>query len=902
MSDSPVSIDDDLRTHLLLWMVVHHLLSAPLVRELAAAMVDTASAGSLRLEDIVEEVAPVGSPDTSSWHIRTRSTESTLADHLARLILHMIWQGDDVPFPAQDGMDRDGARWFADLRAAFILSSADINTSFHTIGEEDDSSPLARLELIIGHLREAVHGGGPFDAATILSSVGNECPAILHALLAKHLGDLCGDADRWDLAHDLYEHAQTALRQETRPEWRETAQATFWITKQCIAMSVWHLEGPGRAADLLETMVFERELGSDPLPVLNASFDLLNARVSSEVLFPGLNDRRAASLMSPQLLHSHDLQNALTYSEGARFRDAHRWFWATLRRQVALGGATSSRQTKAHYGRSIIDEVEAALDRSRQPEDFVLAARLLVEGGQVGQIEAARWTERLLEAYLDDRILDGLEASVKRAPGMEVERTMALLTLYREWLQSLSSESTVLAERMLRYLAQLAAERTHAGRTSVDVGGQALKAVRRIGTVRPEFRRLIGADLLRTVEAVIGRWGMLPVAEAIETAAVYVDGVDPQIASLLTYRTIAIVEGLPEDAAWPVTQAASRVVGSGFADRLAASDATFAKRRASALVRLALSSRMDRAALMYLLRDVDPSVVDEQVDAEGIRDLVRDLGVSAGEVTSSGATAAIHALLVAPKVSGRQGIEAALDGLDKIIRSAARPRPAPGFQNAYDPILLLAATWRQIADDLGSSQEDFREELGQLVEPLRVLWEQAAGRPLIFAGFAIPPRTAPDAVRVHNWTYATLEFLGSLGSPNALRAALRDAERNQALTDPMSVARAKHAAEGGGFDPSVLGSERPSAFYAALGQRLVSVLVRDDARASDQVEVLLNRCMEVGPRGEDAALLLEARRRSIRLDPNSGSVADYLARVRQDPRLRLSLTPLLHDTMAEPMN
>ncbi len=881
----------EFRNKLLHWIVVHHLLPANLLRELASTMVACASEDRLSLDQLLEELRPQGPMATSSWFVASAGHGDVFADHLSRLVMTMIWRGDEIPFPPQTGLGDRDAGWIRALHAALALSSSDLSTAPAEMSVELE--PVRDLVDAMSRLRDAVASESLVEAVSELRELDHS--PVLRGLLAKHMGDLCGDADRWDLASAFYGSAERALAEPADEAWTEFTGTVRDLVCQSRGMAALHIDGPQKAVAILDQLLSSATLREAPLPVLNATFDLLHARVATEPLTGSWTERRAAALITPQLLSSLDLENALTYSENAKFRDAHRWFWATLRRQTALGGATDSRRTKGYYGRSVIEEVAANQERYHLAEQFALGVRLLVEGGQTEPAERTRWTESLVDAYLNSQVLDQLKRLVGRAPGVSVERTMVVTVLYREWLAVLPAESDRLAADILRALTQTATTGNYAGLSNVDTGGLALKALGRIGTERPEFRHLVGGALVEAVDVITGRWGPLPVSEAIETAAIFVDGLEPEVVEALAFRVMDLVDRLQPEAFWPVIRAASRLLGSDAVARFAATNDRFARRRSHALIRLALNSQSEHTSLMYLLRDVDPSVIDEQVDAEALQGIVAGLRERARDTASSGATAYIHALLVAPKVSSAGGIEDALAGLATLIGSAIRHRPAPAFQNGYEPVLLLAAHGDSIAADLGIAVDAFHTRLAGLLDELAAMWRVAAQRPLIFAGFSIPPRSAPDRVTVHNWTFATLAFARSLGREDLIEPLIDAAQGNDALKDAISVARAVQttAAAGQELDLDAVGSERPNAFYAALGQRLLDLSNEPAHAASDKVRVLLGRCMEVGPRGEDAALLLAAHGRGIRLDPTARIVTTYLAKIRGDQRLRLTLSPLL---------
>lgn len=895
MADDPSEIRmREFRERPLHWVVVHHLLDAGLLRELAAAIVERCSGGTLRLSDLFEEDLPAGRQDTADWSVAAREVEGEFAYFLARFITTIIWRGDDAPHPPQ-GLAKAETGWVHALNAAFELSWSDLDTmSSEEVGVDLDSG-IGSLAAALAAARDTLGSGSTvFFGLVDAASVG--APSLLSSLLTKHVGDLFADVDRWDLSIACYRRAENRLSDELG--WTSATAATRQIVAQSIAMATWHREGPEAAAGMLETLVAGADLATSPLPVLNATFDLMNASMARGSFSTAWNNRRSATLQAPLLLNSHHLDNALTYASAGRFRDAHRWFWATLRRQTALGGTVQSSVTKGHYGRSIINEVEAVLGRDRRPEGFAMGVRLLVESGRTELAEATEWSDRLVEAYVDAAALDRMRAIAVRSPGMAIERSLVATTLQRQWLLVLPRESEGVARDMLSDLVARARDGAHTGMSSTNTGGLALKALKDIGLERPEFRGLVGDNLVTLFDVMVRGRGPVPVSETMETLAQFIDGVDEATARELCVRTIGLVGELPPNAFWPVTQAASRILGSDAASRLGRANETFQRDRSIALVKLALNSTSEHVSLLYLLRDVDPTVVHSQLDADGLDAIVGGIRERARDNTSSAATANIHALLVAPKVSGMAGVEDAMEGLESILRSAEKDRPSPSLQNAYEVLLLLARTGDRIGEESGRPAE-FRQRARELLAPLVGVWRVAAKRPLIFAAFSLPPRSSPDRVIVHNWAFASLEFAWWLDATGDVERAIDVASADGPLLEGVSVARAVQGVVAPVLDAGKVAAERADAFYAALGERLASMGDRQDPEAAANLRVLLNRSMELGPRGEDAALLASARGMGVWLEAEAAPVVAYTAKLRRDPRLRLSLSPLLRAALAQ---
>ena len=114
---------------------------------------------------------------------------------------------------------------------------------------------------------------------------------------------------------------------------------------------------------------------TDLLAPVNAIPDFLSAAYTSEESWSS-PDTRVSVLFAPQLLDAHNLSTALRSSADQDYSDTYRWFWAVLRRQIALGSATYSRHTKGYYGRCIINSLVQQKMERRGPATFWDGVRL----------------------------------------------------------------------------------------------------------------------------------------------------------------------------------------------------------------------------------------------------------------------------------------------------------------------------------------------------------------------------------------------------------------------------------------------------------------------------------------------------------------------------------------------
>ncbi len=891
MSDPTAIRHRDFREHHLLWLVVRHYLPADLLRELCAATVDAVSDGSVVLADLCEEQLSGDASPLANWAVRPKSVQGGLRAYLQRFLQVVVWQGDQEPGIYEKDVSAAELTAMKAVEAALTIALADLSSIRHLAKRVETSPSIERFVESVVRLKGSLDASDAVET-DVAPLVVSDSP--LAAILVKHLGDLCGDADRWDAALQLYDNANSLLGGCTAPSWCDLRKALVSMVTQSRATALRFTRGPAAAKLALEPLLDDAAIDQDPVAVFNATLDQMAVRYAVEPL-DSSPDRRSAIVFAPQLLNAHPLSNALSHWADRRFSDAHRWFWAVLRRQIAFGSSTSSRQTKAYFGSSLIDGVDAKLSDDRSPSDFALAVRLLVESGQHEFVQKSTWRAELVESYVDLACAEAAITVSRRHKGSESERTLVVLALFDKWLKALPSDQVTTAGVMMRCLADQVGGRETDSYRHRDISAAALKAIKSVGAARPEFRTISTSVVTNAILAILDRGKLMEISEALETAQVYINDFDAEKLQTIADRIATIVEAADDGAApWPMARSALAFLSSRAVMQRAAPDVAFRKRIATVLLRLSLENESEHETIMYLLRELDPALVDGQVDSEKLDAIVAVLCKHAAETNSSGAAGAMHALLIAPAVAKRAGVEAALAGLRAVLEAAGSARPNLAFMNAYQPLLLLAQCRDELARGLALSEADVTGMVLPLLPLVKKVWETAAEHPRIFCGFAIPSSTTPNAVLVHNWTFASLDFAKSLGDLPAMTAAMTNAAQRPELAKPIAVARAARVSAGDPelFDRDAISVERREAFYAALGQRLV--LLRDltaDTR-TEATRTLLDRCLQIGPDGLDAGLFLAALEWQIQIDRKSPNAIGYRARLLNDRVLRLGLTPL----------
>jgi hypothetical protein len=145
---------------------------------------------------------------------------------------------------------------------------------------------------------------------------------------------------------------------------------------------------------------------------------------------------------------------------------------------------------------------------------------------------------------------------------------------------------------------------------------------------------------------------------------------------------------------------------------------------------------------------------------------------------------------------------------------------------------LLSRERDRIAKLFVSDLQSWEEAQSSLTNAVCDLWGRVAKRPLIFSGFAIPPKTRADRAVVHNWTFATLAFAETYDQLEVIRKAMEPAWRAEDLADGMASGSAARPRAGDDnlLDPASFTKEPADAFYMKLGERLLMLEESEQTR------------------------------------------------------------------------
>jgi hypothetical protein len=887
-----------LQENVLAWITLRHFLTAGLIRQLSSIIVKEMGDDQLELQQLFEElVVNDDAKGLESWIVRPRDVTGPLADYLQRRITGFVWETDDDIFVQGNETHRIGLTPKT-IEDAIKVSATDLTMA---------PTLIAKVEFPVGQSINAIvecfkvlgAPQGAQDPATLPASIMGVCNRVempLAAVAIKHFGDMCADADDWNIAVELYRTAQRRLTDFTHPAWTDYRLLLLQITEQSIAAGVRVTAGSDQAAAALSGALDKSDLDASPLFFLNASHDVTVASLLGEKSLGVWRDRRAALLFPPLVQKSHDISSALQPWLAKEPSQAIRYFWQTLRRQIALGSASESRTTKAYYASCVLDELIKIEDRHGSPTSFWMAVRLLLESGESKWAENIVWKETIVQSYVDERMVEQVRTHANRHSGSTLERLNVAIEIFKGWLETISPDRSAVAKSLLLFIAHVAEKWPSSFFGTRNVGGRALEILGSLALSRPELRSIVASQVITTVAAKLredGFWSGK--SEALKTAVSYLDALNRDDMARLLSAVLSLLDSMdPSKDFWPIVQPAIDILVSEESRDFSKADATFKGRLLSTVLRFGIQQKTEHARLLFYLHDFDLATITDEDTLRGLKEVVSDVCEHAGQINASNALQNINALLLAPKVSGPAGIKSALDALTRILRSISEGRPSISFAHAYEALRIIADRWQQIAADAAFDEREFYSQLIEMLPLVKSAWKRAEQLPSVFASFAIPPSTKPNSIIVHNWAFASLAFAQSLNDRASMLATLEEAAKAPALQDGIALARATRLTAGDRerLDSDQIRSESRETFYRALGSRLVVLHSVEEGLRRSIVQALLDQCLKLGPRGIDAAVFLLATQNGANV-MSPIDYSDYEKRLVNNRELRVVLSPLV---------
>ena len=152
--------------------------------------------------------------------------------YLQDLVRSFVWQNDRSPGYLGHDVSPTEAATIKAIEKALALSHGDLTSVGSSQFAQSMPEPLQALASSIVNLRSLAHPATPEALDAIVQVAISGVDKLPSAVLVKHLGDLCGDVDRWDVAAILYAHAETILSAVNDPAWCAFVSALHTIILQ----------------------------------------------------------------------------------------------------------------------------------------------------------------------------------------------------------------------------------------------------------------------------------------------------------------------------------------------------------------------------------------------------------------------------------------------------------------------------------------------------------------------------------------------------------------------------------------------------------------------------------------------------------------------------------------------
>lgn len=873
------------------WIVVRHLLSASLVRELLEAAVSVASDGRFALGDLVDDKAAGDGSALDMWALRLKPVEDKFGRYLQEFVRAIVWQGD-ARYPIDPDWHEPDRSAIQLIAAAELVSSTDLSHGGQLADLPGSAPQLAPFLECLRSTRELASTPAS-QADSALALCRRHFPdAPLRALVIKHLGDLLVDAECWASAETYYVAAAASAGAIPDGPWRELRAYLSEAVSLSIAAVRRAVAGPTAALESLREIEARARQEGSWTGLANVAEDLFDASFSAGV-FENVRDLRVAVLFSPTMATEHHLARAFENWHERRYDDAYRWFWAVLRRQIALGAARTARYTKSLYARCLIEGAHARFESVREVETIRLGIRMLIESGAPKSAEYVEWSDNVVASAIDRSTIDFALSATTTAPGYEAQRISVLLILMTKWTEKLQVEGEDTARHIISTISHYARKGQTSPYSDNNVRAGALKALLKIAQSNPEFCALAPAEVMSAALHGLRDGSPISQGDALKVAAEYAGAIEVDHLVEFTEATIELLAANASNSAGTIVAGPALSYLHELYRRPDATSYTALRERVAKTLLDLTRANAAQAAYLAVLQGLDPAHANELSDPSRLQSIIAALRENAMATNSSAAASNAAALLDAAGLVGWDAVESALVSLSRIISSAVNGRPAAAFGSAYRPLMSLARHLPTLGEVYPSHHEAIDKYCREILDNLIAMWRRSRDEPLIFRGFAIPLPTVPNRTIVHNWAFGSLFFSRMGKGESEMRQAITTAAENSELKEALAVAFAVEApVDVLGPPPSDKAEmQTRGAFYAALGRKLIAIAAMPEDARPAPIRAMLEQCYRMGPKGEDAAVFLMALSLGI-VAGSTPEATNYGRRLENDRSLRLSVGPL----------
>lgn len=877
------------RSSWLCWLALNHFMTAGMVRNLAAILVEEVSGGKLSLADLFDEWLVGNGTCVESWVTKPKPVTGRLELFLQNGVRNLVWQNDKSSVSGNPELVELTRIPPALIDYAINLGASDFKFS-PKLSEELSLNyypELASLDEALQFSKKVFELPQTHNLADLFEIVNN-LPLILKATVLKHLGDLFVDEDLWQQALTIYSFIEIPDGTDESSDYLDYSDCLRSSTQLSISAARLALEGAGAKPFELETFAMGTKNKDPQIHVINGSLDEYRAKSELDNFS---HDTRGSVLLAPALHISISLDRALSSWHDGQYQRAHEKFWALLRRQISLGLFTDVLSTKGYYAQCLIDGLSK--NKIEGSANFDLGLRLLVESENIQSAQSIEWNESTVEQFVNVGHIELLNGYASSAPARAVYRSGVVVDLLGSWALKLPSNSVDIARECLRSLVRYGKMSESSIWRNIDYSTKALKAIKEIGKLRPEFCNLVEVEVGELVTSKFNDNGFWTGrAEAFELATEF-----SHAFSEVTLRNVLIgaLETLddidPAKEFWVVVRPALNLITSQRSSDFAKLHLDLGERIIQTILRFG-AQRTEYANVLISLHNFAPELLQSENVKLTLKSAIDEILAQANIINSSGVTSYIAALLVSPRLVGESGISRALDGIDLILASANSDHVSLGFTSVYNLLMHFSSNVESIAIDAAMESKNLTDRLALFFERITDIWKVASTKPGIFADFSFASSPPPNKTHVHNLAMAYLVIANKLNLSALARDRLKIAQENLLLKSGITLALASLMAEEVvELSAQDLENEGREEFYSNMGRRLIAVY---KWKSKSVAEALLSRVLFLGPRPEDAAVLSAIVNLEITLPSTTKfALEDYRKRVDADRKYRLLLGPLL---------
>lgn len=872
------------------WICLQHFLPSHFLRELLVHVVQQVSSGTLELKDLFVDSLTGTPSELEIWAAHPKLANSDLGYNLQLQIRALMWMNDllidSSPGDSQSPANRA-------LTAALKLGQMDLSADPRYVQRLQGQARQDTFNHVINAIRTLLEGTpnereqSPFE---LIKEHISLLPAPLDMLLLKHAGDLLADADSWGGASSLYSMAFSFL-DRTPSLWDDLASSVRSVLVQSIAAANYVLNGAEHAEESLNEHLRNEDLHSNPLLLCNATADALMAGYR-RVPPSSAPDRRPAVMLPPLLIESHCVGDALRADVNGNDEVAHRLFWATLRRQFALGSSGERKETQRLYATSLLK----SLEKNPSGELFRMGCSLLIDSGDSKIIEKISWSEDVVTRFVNIDLVALVKRKQTAYPKVSIERGRVVAALFKEWLLVIDAQQRDIADQMLSEIARLAKHGDSSFYAWADLLSPCIAVLKEIAKRRPEFAEIaarhvveITLDVLKSTEARF--W--TATSRTLEVTQLYLNYFETTAQREILTAVVDLLRKFDGDVMWPIMDPALSILYSDAAYRACEEDDELGMAIVNTLVEYGSQREREQAQFLANFQYFPPRLLNSQKVRARLDAVIESVNAGLSS-RSSIAIGKIQSFLLVPSLVGLERVCNAVQALNDLLAPVITPPYHHFIPETYLPLRVLA---HQFNTEKLPTDGRLREQCLSLFSTLTGIWNAAMQKPHIMASFSIPQRGQAEDAIVHNWALTTLELGGALHvkdlAVDVLNGARNVDQLNPGITMAFATLWAGRSMEGFiEFDLDQIRTTTKDAFYTSLGRYLIGISSSSEA-AVKLVDVLLDQVIKFGPRDADIGVLLAAFQLGVTIKEKKNSFANYKQRALADSRIRTLLQPVI---------